>query len=161
MSSAVVEKSDTSLTPVDQLTEDDYLPGHLTASSGWQDDLCMEPITPVPGFSKLCNACIKIFRDSWEGDKAHVRHIRYSAVLASSTLRGCRLCSLLLTDIQKRASCLQGAMTSVIGLHFTKHIIFRFYSTFSFRGTELSSWGFTLAMYPVEGQSIPTGSSVL
>ncbi|KAM0801613.1 heterokaryon incompatibility protein-domain-containing protein [Usnea florida] len=156
MSSAVEENLDTLLTYVDQLTEDDYFGRHLIASSGWQDDLCMEPITPVPGFSELCNACIKIFRDypigpsgkRWIGD---VRHIRYSAVLASSARRGCRLCALLLTDIQKRASCLQIAMKSIIDLHFST-CVGGVPFELSFSGTELSSWRFTLSMYPVKGQ---------
>ena len=164
MSSPVAEQPDTTLTSVYQSTEDDYFPG--TASSGWLDDLCMEPITPVPGFSKLCNACIKVFRGDipWRPDDTeqtlYVRHIRCFEVLKISAQRGCRLCALLLTSIQNRASCPQVTMTSVIGLHFSK-LVGRFYSRLSFWGIGLSSWHFPLSLYPTEGQSIPAISSVL
>ena len=162
MSSAVPENMTSSGDATPPSACDDSM-----ARTMWQDDLCLEPITPVPGFSKLCNACIKIFRyDTRQGnpeDKdqvAHVRHIRYSEVLELSARRGCRLCALVLTDIQKRAGCLHIAMTSVIGLHFSKSSG-KIYSKLSFWGMNLSMWRFTLSMYPAEGQSVPTFSSVL
>ena len=161
MSSAVPEDKATSGDASPRSACDDSM-----ARTMWQDDLCMEPIRPVPGFSKLCNACIKIFRyDTGQGnpgdkeDITRVRHIRYSEVLSLSGSRGCRLCALLLTDIQKRAVCLHVAMTSVIGLHFSRSFG-KFYSGILFLGTELPSWHFALSVYPVEGQSIPAGSSV-
>ena len=123
----------------------------------WLDDLCLEPITPVAGFSKLCNACIKIFRDDvWERNDYHrlEKHIRYSDVLDLSARRGCRLCDLLLTDIKKRASCLQTAMPSVLDLHFSRSSG-KIYKEIRFWGMEVSMGCFTLSMYPVEGQSIP------
>ena len=170
MSSAVVERPDTSLHHLDLSMNDFYFDGYPIAPTPWQDDLCLEPMTPVSGFSKLCNACIKIFRDdisSWdphdENSRRNRRHIRSSEVLEISARRGCRLCALLLTDIQKRASRLHVAMTRVNGLCFYKSIGIMgvSWSKITFWGMELPSWRFTLFMYPAEGQSVLTGSSVL
>ena len=135
--------------------------GGSIAPTAWQDDICLEPITPVPGFSKLCNACIKLFRDNtptWQ-QNTYVLHIRYSEVLEKSARRGCRLCALLLEDIQDRANCLHFAMTSEIGLDYCKTSD-QIGCQIWFRGVD-PSWNFTLSMIPKKGQSVPTGSLVL
>lgn len=66
----------------------------------WQDDICLEPLTSVPGFSELCNACIRVFRDSWRDQ--WTPHLRYLNTLTTSARRGCRLCALLLDKIQEQ-----------------------------------------------------------
>lgn len=66
----------------------------------WQDDICLEPLTSVPGFSELCNACIKVFRDGWRDQ--WTPHLRYLNTLTTSSRRGCRLCALLLDKIHEQ-----------------------------------------------------------
>lgn len=134
MSSTVPETKATSgaATPSSDWNSDNSI-----APTAWQDDICLEPITPVPGFSKLCNACINVFRDDTPvrdpGDKSkkmHVRHIRCSDVLEISAGRGCRLCALLINDIWKQAMYLHSTLPSEVSLIFQKydfeqHITFR------------------------------------
>ena len=57
------------------------------------DELCLQPLKSYPGFSQLCNLCIKIFRERQKGEsKPHVDHL---STLEESAKRGCRLCNLI------------------------------------------------------------------
>lgn len=72
----------------------------LSASSdAWLDEMCLEPlVAPEPGFSKLCNACKRVFCVHPGNERAN--HIKYLDTLVRSAPRGCVLCAMILNRIQ-------------------------------------------------------------
>ena len=62
-------------------------------ASSWQDELCLQPLKSYPGFSQLCNLCIRVFLER-EKDKSKA-HVELLSTLEESAKRGCRLCNLI------------------------------------------------------------------
>lgn len=67
-------------------------------SEPWLDELCLEPLTSEPGFSRLCNACTRVFRVYPHNKRAN--HIQYLDTLGWSAQRGCVLCALIFYRIE-------------------------------------------------------------
>ena len=83
----------------------------------WEDQRCQENIVPETKLSQLCNACRHIFTTSvaWTTLKSEAatggsrisatcRHIKRKSVLELSARRGCSLCNLLSTLIERDAT---------------------------------------------------------
>lgn len=70
------------------------------SSEAWLDDVCLEPLASEPGFSRLCNACIRVFR-VYPRDK-RANHVQYLDTLVRSAQRGCVLCALILHKIERK-----------------------------------------------------------
>ena len=63
----------------------------------WLDKQCLEPITSVPGCSRLCNACLWVLQRSVSQRFCKdTTHLRYRTTLSSLADRGCHLCIHLL-----------------------------------------------------------------
>ena len=75
----------------------------LSESTGsselWLDDSCLEPLASKPGYSVVCNACLKVFGVS-PGSNIKANHIQCLDTLVRSAQRGCALCALLLYKIE-------------------------------------------------------------
>lgn len=69
------------------------------SSELWFDDACLGPMTAEPGYSKLCNACIRVF-SFLSGHGNWVNHIKFFDTLKQSARRGCVLCALMLYKIE-------------------------------------------------------------
>lgn len=68
------------------------------SSEPWFDDICLGPMTAEPGYSKLCNACIRVF-SFLPGHGKWANHIKSFGTLKQSAQRGCVLCALMLYKI--------------------------------------------------------------
>lgn len=75
----------------------------LSESTGsselWLDDSCLEPLASKPGYSVVCNACLKVFGVS-PGSNIKANHIQCLDTLVRSAQRGCALCALILYKIE-------------------------------------------------------------
>ena len=67
----------------------------------WLDEMCLEPLASEPGFSRVCNACIRVFRVDPDYNK-RANHVQYLDTLVRSAQRGCVLCALILYKIESR-----------------------------------------------------------
>ena len=75
-------------------------PSVSESSEAWQDEMCLEPLlAPEPGFSRLCNACRRVFYIHLR--KKSAKHIQNLDTLLQSTHRGCTLCALILYRIER------------------------------------------------------------
>ena len=69
------------------------------SSEDWLDEMCLEPlVAPESGFSKLCNACKRVFSVHPGNERAN--HIKTLDTLVRSAPRGCVLCVILLHRIE-------------------------------------------------------------
>lgn len=71
----------------------------LESSEAWLDEMCLEPLlAPEPGFSKLCNACRRVF--CVHSGNALANHVQNHDTLVLSAQRGCVLCSQILYRLE-------------------------------------------------------------
>ena len=69
----------------------------------WRDAQCLELVTSTPGFSRVCNACIQLFRENSEHflQQPLEDHIQFLDTLVKSAQRGCLVCALLLNKVER------------------------------------------------------------
>ena len=78
------------------------------------DELCLRPLKrPDPGFSQLCNLCIRVFRERQEGQTR--AHVELSSTLEESAKRGCRLCNLIFECFREQ---IQGSFNTCLSLRY-------------------------------------------
>ena len=64
---------------------------------------CLTPVTPTPGFSRICNACVRLVRENSEHflQRPLENHIQFLDTLVKSAQRGCLVCALPLNKIER------------------------------------------------------------
>ena len=93
--------------PVQRLTsstpENPIQPYFRPTRGPWRDAQCLEPVTPTPGFSRICNARIQLFRENSEHflQQPLENHIQFLDTLVKSAQRGCLVCALLLNKVER------------------------------------------------------------
>ena len=78
------------------------------------DKLCLQLMKSYPGFSPLCNLCIKVFRGRTEYGE-YKAHLELLSTLEESAKRGCRLCNLISECFREHV---QGKAISCVNLRY-------------------------------------------
>ena len=85
------------------------------------DELYLQPMKSYPGFSPLCNLCIKVFRGRTEYGE-YKPHVEFLSTLEESAKRGCRLCNLISACFREHV---QGKAITRLSLRY--HLDYAFY----------------------------------